>query len=67
MEIVLATVGASFAFVTVRLKVSETDKLPSPAVILTAIVPTSEFVGVPERVREEALKESQEGIEGTVG
>ena len=48
--------------VTVRLKVSETEVLdPSVAVTLTAMVPTSEFVGVPVKVRVEALKESQEG------
>ena len=47
--------------VTVILKVSETVVDPSLAVTLTAIVPTSELVGVPVKVRVEALKESQEG------
>ena len=57
----LATVGASLTLVTVILNVSETVAVPSLAVTLTAIVPTSELVGVPEKVRVEALKESQEG------
>ena len=44
------------------MKVSYADALdPSVAVTLTASVPTSAFVGVPERVRFDALKESQEG------
>ena len=44
------------------MKVSYADALdPSVAVTLTAIVPTSAFVGVPEKVRFDALKESQEG------
>ena len=47
--------------VTVILKVSETEAVPSLAVTLTAMVPTSELVGVPVKVRVEALKESQEG------
>ena len=53
--------GASLVFVTVILKVSDTVADPSLAVTLTAIVPTSAFVGVPEKVRVEVLKESQEG------
>ena len=64
MAIALATVGASLVLVTVRSKVSETEALdPSVAVTLTAMVPTSELVGVPVKVRVEALKESQEGRE----
>ena len=59
----MATVGASFVLVTVILKVSETVAEPSLAVTFTAIVPTSELVGVPENVRVEALNESQEGRE----
>ena len=59
---VVVITGASFTFVTAKLKVSYADALdPSVAVTLTAIVPTSAFVGVPEKVRFEALKESQEG------
>ena len=55
--------GASLTLVTVMLKVSETVAVPSLAVTLTAIVPKSLLVGVPEKVRFEALKESQEGSE----
>ena len=47
--------------VTVILNVSETVAVPSLAMTLTAMVPTSELVGVPVNVRFEALKESQEG------
>ena len=58
----MATVGASLVLVTVRLKVSDTEALdPSVAVTLTAMVPTSELVGVPVKVRVEALKDNQEG------
>ena len=61
---VFATVGASLVLVTVILNVSETEELdPSVAVTLTAIVPTSELVGVPVKVRVEALKDNQEGRE----
>ena len=49
--------------VTVILKVSETVAEPSLAVTFTAMVPTSEFVGVPVKVRVEALKDNQEGRE----
>ena len=63
LAIAFATVGASLVLVTVRLKVSETVADPSLAVTFTAMVPTSEFVGVPEKVRVEALKESHEGRE----
>ena len=59
--IALATVGASLVLVTVILNVSDTVADPSLAVTFTAMVPTSEFVGVPEKVRVEALNESQEG------
>ena len=56
--------GASLTLVTVRLKVSDTAAPAlSFATTLTAIVPTSELVGVPEKVRVEPLKESQEGSE----
>ena len=59
-----AKVGASLVLVTVILNVSETEALdPSVAVTLTAIVPTSELVGVPVKVRVEALKDNQEGRE----
>ena len=61
--IAFATVGASFTLVTVMLKVSETVAEPSLAVTFTLMVPTSELVGVPEKVRVEVLKESQEGSE----
>ena len=44
-----------------RLKVSDTEAVLSLAVTLTAMVPTSELVGVPVKVRVEALKDSQEG------
>ena len=48
--------------VTVILKVSDTAAPAlSVAITLTAIVPTSELVGVPEKVRVEASNESQEG------
>ena len=57
----LATVGASLVLVTVILKVSDTVAVPSLAVTFTAMVPTSELVGVPEKVRVEVLKESHEG------
>ena len=57
----MATVGASLVLVTVILKVSETVADPSVAVTLTAMVPTSEFVGVPVKVPVEALKDNQEG------
>ena len=57
----MASVGASFVLVTVILKVSETVAEPSLAVTFTAMVPTSELVGVPEKVRVEALNESHEG------
>ena len=53
--------------VVVMLKVSETEPLAlSVAVTLTAIVPTSEFVGVPVRVRVEALKDSQDGSDDSL-
>ena len=52
----------SFVLVTVRLKVSKAVAFSaSDAVILTAIIPTSLFSGVPENVRVEALKVSQVG------
>ena len=58
----MATVGASFVLVTVRLKVSEAVALSaSVAVTLTAIIPTSLFSGVPENVRVSSLKDSQVG------
>ena len=54
----------SFTLVTLILKVSDTAAPAlSVAITLTAIVPTSEFVGVPEKVCVEVLKESQEGRE----
>ena len=59
----MATVGASLVLVTVILKVSETEAVPSLAVTFTAMVPTSELVGVPENVRVEVLKESHDGRE----
>ena len=43
--------GASLTFVTVILNVSETVAVPSLAVTLTAMVPTSEFFGVPKKLR----------------
>ena len=51
----------SLVLVTVMLNVSETVADPSLAVTFTTIVPTSEFVGVPEKVRVEVLKDNQEG------
>ena len=49
--------------VTVILNVSDTEADPSLAVTFTAMVPTSEFAGVPENVLVEVLKESHEGRE----
>ena len=46
----------------VIVNVSDTlSKLLSVAVIMTSIAPTSEFVGVPLKVRVVALKSSHEG------
>ena len=62
LEIAFATLGASFVFVIVIEKVSETLwEALSVAVAITSMVPTSEFVGVPEKVCVAALKLSQEG------
>ena len=62
IAIALATVGASLVLVTMRLKVSETEALdPSVAVTLTPMVPTSELVGVPVKVRVEAWEARRAG------
>ena len=58
-----ATVGASLVLVTVILNVSETVADPSLAVTFTAIVPTSELVGVPANEFVSESKISQEGRE----
>ena len=60
-ELKVKPVGALLAL-TVILNVSFTEALPlSVAITLTAIVPISDVVGVPVKVRVEALKESHEG------
>ena len=47
----LAKVGASFVLAMVIVNASETvSELPSVAVIITSIAPTSEFVGIPLKV-----------------
>ena len=54
-----ATVGAAF---TARSKLSLTvPPAPSLAVTFTVTVPASAAAGVPEKVREEAVKVSQAG------
>ena len=55
-----ATVGVSFKFATSILNGASTvDPDKSVARILTANVPTSEFVGVPLRTRVEGLNDNQ--------
>ena len=46
----LTAVGSSLVLTTVSVKVSEAVRLPSLAVTVTLIVPTSSFNGVPEKV-----------------
>ena len=48
-------------FNTVKLKVSETEALPSLQETDIAIVPTSELVGVPENVLDAGSNENQTG------
>ena len=58
----LATVGASFTFVTVRAKMSDALKLPlSVAVTVTFTLPTSPLSGVPLNVPVAASKLSHVG------
>ena len=58
----MATVGASFTFVTVSTKESlAVALLPSFAVTVIVSAPTSALTGVPLKVRVAALKLSQLG------
>ena len=58
----MATVGASLVLATVTVNSSLTEALlPSVAVTLTVIVPTSPLAGVPLKVRVAGLKLSQLG------
>ena len=58
----MTKLGASFVFVIVMEKVSETLSEPlSVAVTVTSVTPTSEFLGVPVKVFVAALKLSHEG------
>ena len=58
----LATTGASLVLAIVMSKVVDTAALAlSVAVTLTVSRPTSSLAGVPEKVRVEGLKPSQDG------
>ena len=57
----LTAVGSSLVLTTVRVKVSEALRLPSEAVTVTLITPTSSLSGVPLKVWVAASKLSHEG------